>query len=357
MRRRKQLTEIPTLAEIRSTVHDFGITHIGVASPEVLADTRATLLDRKAAGLNDTMEFTYRNPDRSTDPRRAVDGAQSVIVAARPYLTDVDPERPGPAPHARVGRYAWENHYEPLRAGLRVVARQLKASGHRATVFADDNSIVDRAIAHRAGLGWFGKNANLLLPGAGSYFVLGSLITTAAYPPNTVPASDGCGSCTQCLDDCPTGAIIAPGVIDAAKCLSWVMQKPGAIPPEYRVAMHDRIYGCDDCQDVCPISVRLGKRNTVALDSGAQAWVNALELLAADDDWIAERYGHWYIAGREMRWLRRNSLVVIGNVADPADREARAMVERYRADPDAVLAEHADWALHRLDERQQLTSP
>lgn len=357
MSRRKQHVEPPTLDQIRITVADFGITHIGVASAEVLADTRRELFERKAAGLNDTMEFTYRNPERSTDPRRAVDGANSVIVAARPYLTDVDPVEPSSRPHARVGRYAWENHYAPLRAGLRVVARQLKAGGHRAVVFADDNSIVDRAIAHRAGIGWFGKNANLLLPGAGSYFVLGSLITTAEYPANTSPANDGCGSCAQCLDDCPTGAIVAPGVIDAGKCLSWVMQKPGSIPLEYRIAMHDRIYGCDDCQDGCPISVRLGKRNTVALDPGVQAWVDALELLDATDDWIAERYGHWYIAGREMRWLRRNALVVIGNIAAPTDAESRSMVERYREDADPILAEHANWALDRLEQRLLPTSP
>lgn len=349
--------ETPTLDEIRSAVGEFGITHIGVTSAEPLIDTRSTLKRRKAVGLNDTMEFTYRNPDRSTDPRRAVEGASSVIVAARPYLTDADPEQPTDGPHARVGRYAWENHYEPLRAGLRVVAKQLKAAGHRAVVFADDNSIVDRAIAHRAGIGWFGKNANLLLPGAGSFFVLGSLITTAEYPPNAEPAKDGCGSCTRCIDDCPTGAIVAPGVIDAAKCLSWVMQKPGSIPHDYRSAMHDRIYGCDDCQDVCPISVRLGKRNTVELNPEVQAWVDALELLDADDEWVERRYGHWYIAGREMRWLRRNAIVVVGNVGDPADARVQSMLERYRCDDDPILAEHASWALNRLDQRLNSHTP
>lgn len=357
MARRKQLAETPTLADIRQTVAEFDITHVGVASADVLTDTRATLISRKAAGLNDTMEFTYRNPDRSTDPSRAVEGARSVIVAARPYLTDTDPPQPTSGPHARVGRYAWSDHYAPLRAGLRVVAKQLKAAGHRAVVFADDNSIVDRAIAHRAGIGWFGKNANLLLPGAGSFFVLGSLITTAEYEHQQTTANDGCGSCTRCIDDCPTGAIVAPGVIDASRCLSWVMQKPGTIPLEFREAMHDRIYGCDDCQDVCPISIRLGKRNTIDLDPAVQAWVDALALLDADDDWIAERYGHWYIAGREMRWLRRNALVVIGNVGDPADARVRSTVERYRADHDPILAEHAAWAARRLDQRLQPTAP
>lgn len=342
-----------TIEEIKEQLEPVGVTHVGVASAELLVDARRDLHARRDEGLHDTMEFTYRNPDRSTDPQRAVPGARSVVVAARPYLTDVDPARPAPesGPHARVGRYAWVDHYAPLRDGLRSVAKQIRRSGHRAVAFADDNSIVDRAIAYKAGIGWYGKNANLLLPGAGSWFVLGSIITTADYSPSVSSVGDGCGSCRKCLDDCPTQAIVAPGVIDAGRCLSWVLQKSGSIPNEFRQVLHDRIYGCDDCQDVCPISVRLGPRNTLALDHKARAWVDAIELLSANDEWIDEHYGYWYIAGREFRWLRRNALIVIGNVADPGDARARGVLERYRAGIDAILAEHAEWAIARLEQR------
>lgn len=347
----RPVTAPPDLDVVRSLLAPYDVTHVGVASAGVLDDARGAIVERKAAGLHDTMQFTYRNPERSTDPRRAVPGARSVIVAARSYLTDDDPPRPAGGPQARVGRYAWSDHYAPLRTGLRDVARALKAAGHRAVAFADDNSMVDRAIAHRAGLGWFGKNANLLLPGAGSWFVLGCVVTTAEYEPAARPAADGCGSCTRCLDDCPTGAIVAPGVIDAGRCLSWIMQKPGSIPDEFREAIHDRIYGCDDCQDVCPVSIRLGTRHTIPLDSLTDAWVDAVRLLAATDEEIAERQGHWYVAGREMRWLRRNALIVIGNVAGPLDRAALDAVERYRLGDDPVLAEHAAWARQRLEAR------
>jgi epoxyqueuosine reductase len=217
--------------------------------------------------------------------------------------------------------------------------------------FADDNSIVDRAVAHRAGLGWYGKNANLLLPGAGSWYVLGCIVTTAVYEPAVDTVADGCGTCRRCIDDCPTGAIVAPGVIDARRCLSWILQKPGTIPEEYRVAIGDRIYGCDDCQDACPISVRLGPRDAIEFDPSADAWVDAIELLDADDEWIEQRYGHWYIADRDLRWVRRNALIVVGNVADPADGRARGVVDRYRAGIDPILAEHATWAATRLHER------
>ena len=359
MTRHRDGAALPTLHEIERVAAPHGITHLGVASAEILESTRSVLHQRKADGLNDGMQFTYRNPDRSTDPARAVVDARSVIVAARPYLTTTDPDPPAGGVSARVGRYAWVDHYEPLRVGLRVVAERIKDAGHRADVHADDNSMVDRAIAYRAGIGWFGKNANLLLPGAGSFFVLGSIITTAVYEPNDEPVADGCGSCVRCLDGCPTQAIIAPGVIDGARCLSWVLQKPGPIPDEYRVAVHDRIYGCDDCQDVCPISVRLGQRHTVDLDvdgPDVQAYVDALDLLALDDATIEQRHGRWWIAGREMRWLRRNALVVIGNVAEPTDREVRAVLERYRSDDDPILAEHAGWAAARLDERANFDS-
>lgn len=343
-----------SIDEIRELLAHDGIHHVGVTTADVLTDTLHELRRRKEANLHDGMGFTYRKPERSTDPTRAVENARSVIVAARTYLTDTDPPTPDAhtGPHARVGRYAWVDHYAPLRSSLRQVARRIRRAGHRAVAFADDNAIVDRAVAHRAGLGWYGKNANLLLPGAGSWFVLGSIVTTAEYPPAESSAPDGCGTCRRCIDDCPTGAIVAPGVIDAARCLSWVLQKPGTVPEHFRAAIHDRIYGCDDCQTACPISVRLGPRSTVALDADADAWIDAVWLLTADDEAVLERCRHWYIADRDLRWVRRNALIVAGNVGDPADGHVAGVLERYRSGIDPILAEHAAWALARLRERR-----
>ncbi len=353
--RAASVSALPTIDEITGELTTFGITHVGVTTAEMLADARSAIRDRIERDLVDGMRFTFKNPERSTNPAASMPTARSVIVAARPYLTEVDPARPA-GPHARIGRYAWEDHYAPLRAGLRQVGRRLKRAGHRSVAFADDNSMVDRAVAERAGLGWFGKNANLLLPGAGSFFVLGSLVTTAEYAPNDTSVSDGCGGCTRCVDGCPTDAIIEPGVIDAARCLSWVLQKPGSIPHEFRRPIHDRIYGCDDCQDVCPISVRLGRRNTIALNDEAVAWADVEWILRAGDDDIEARHGRWYIADRDMRWLRRNALVVLGNVADPDSPSAAELLARYRAGDDPILAEHAHWAVTRLEERRTTTS-
>ena len=339
---------LPTWEEITEMGAQHGIDHMGVAPAAVLDRALDALTARKAAGLHAGMQFTYRNPERSTDPARAVRDARSVIVAARPYRSTDEPPRPD-GPHASVGRYAWVDHYAPLRVGLREIAKRIKAAGFHAVAFADDNSIVDREVAYLAGVGWFGKNANILLPGAGSFFVLGSVITSAPYPV-AEPLDDGCGACTRCLEGCPTEAIVAPGVVDANRCLAWLLQQPGPFPVEFREALGDKLYGCDDCQTVCPPSVRFGQHHRVALDGDEApvAWVHLVDLLESSDEELLERHGHWYVADRDPRWWRRNALVILGNIGDPADPGTRRVLERYRSGADELLREHAAWALQRL---------
>lgn len=354
MRRPEPLPSFPEIVQRLST---HGIDHVGVTTADVLVEARTALVERREQGLHDGMGFTYRDPLRSTDPVRAVAGARSVIVAARSYLGDDVPPPASAAVPARVARYAWVDHYAPLRSALREVATSIRRAGHRAVAFADDNAVVDRAVAHRAGLGWFGKNANLLLPGAGSWFVLGSIVTTADYTESGPdhPVADGCGSCRRCIEGCPTDAIIAPGVVDARRCISWILQKPGSVAPVDREAIDDRIYGCDDCQDVCPISVRLGPRHPAPPTdpphepgTGVQPWIDALGMLQATDEELLAAVGHWYVSGRDPRWLRRNALVVVGNRADPTDPRVRTALHAYAGSDDELLAEHARWALDRL---------
>ena len=331
-------------------VIEFGMAHgldaVGVAPADVMQRARGLLHERKAAGLHAGMSFTYKNPDRSTDPGRSVAGARSIVVAARSYL-EPDPVTDGDRPVGQVARYAWRDHYEPLRAGLWEIARALRRTGERAVVFADDNSLVDREAAYRAGLGWFGKNANILLPGRGSWFVLGAVVTTADLEPAAEPVADGCGGCRRCLDGCPTGAIIAPGVVDANRCLAWLLQKPGEFPIEFRSALGDRLYGCDDCQEVCPPNTRHG-RVEHAPAAPPRTTVDVLDLLTGTDDEVLATNGRWYLADRNPRWLRRNALVVAGNLlaVAPDDRLTTA-VAAHAAGTDPMLADHARWALDR----------
>ena len=340
------------LDQVRSILRAHGIGHVGVAPATVLDRARAALIDRRASGLADRMQFTYRNPQRSTDPDRVVPGARSIIAAALTYHTD-PPAASDPSRSGRVARYARADHYGLLWVALGEVADRLEADGHRAKVLVDDNAIVDREVAWLAGLGWFGKNANLLISGAGSHFVLGCVVTTADLLDEVVePVADGCGPCTRCLDGCPTGAIVRPGVVDAGRCLAWLLQRDGTFPLEFREALGDRIYGCDDCQEVCPPTVRLGRRWPTGLDAEAGAVVDVVEMLDPDDDRLLERFGRWYIAQRDPRWLRRNAIVVLGNIADPDDLEVRDRLTEFVDGDDDFLAEHARWALGRIDRRR-----
>jgi epoxyqueuosine reductase len=361
---------VPDAAELVELGRAHGLDAVGVTPAVPFTSTRRALEERKAQGLHGGMAFTYRAPERSSDARQALPDAKAIVVAARSYLRP-QPAASSPGPGARggrarerrrhrrptgaVARYAWTDHYRPLREGLQVVARALKSEGWRARVLADDNALVDRAAAQRAGLGWFGKNANLLLPGQGSWFVLGSVVTDAplvAAPPEPVP--DGCGTCRRCLDGCPTEAIVAPGVVDARRCLAWLLQVEGPFPRDHRVALGDRIYGCDDCQEVCPPNRRATRRQPTAGetttddDGQLQAETDLLAMLDATDDELLDRYGRWYVPRREARYLRRNALVVLGNVGDPADPEVAAALERALADDDPLLRGHAVWAARRL---------
>lgn len=341
------------MVALRELGREHGLDHIGVAPAAVMQRALAALQNRKEAGLHDSMQFTYRNPVRSTDPSRAVAGAQAMLVAARSYVLD---EPPVPdEPSGAVARYAWVDHYAPLREGLQQIVRRLRADGYSAVAFADDNSVVDREAAWLGGLGWFGKNANVLLPGAGSFFVLGSVITTAPLPVAAEPMADGCGACRRCIDGCPTGAIVAPGVVDAARCLAWLLQRPGVFPREYRAALGNRIYGCDECQTVCPPTVRFERASKRGEASEpVQAWVPLLQMLDADDESLMRDHGRWYIANRNPVWLRRNALVVLGNVADPGDERVAAVLRHYLEHADPMLRAHAVWAAAQIGRHDML---
>ena len=339
------------LAGLFEFARDLGLHRIGVTDAAVLDRARPELERRRREGLSDTMGFTFRDPVRSTDPTRAVEGARSIIVAGLSYHLDDDPETDDLPPlTARVARYARHDFYTPLRTALQKVALRLRADGFRAVVFADENDLVDREVAWRAGLGWFGKNANLLLPGAGSWFVLGSVVTDAQLQPAAKPVPDGCGACRACIDDCPTGAIVEPGVVDARRCLAWLVQKPGVFPREFRGALGNRIYGCDDCQESCPPTVRLADRVTGRVDiGGTGAYIDTLEILTSTDEHLLERFGRWYLAERNPRWLRRNALVILGNTAAGIDDERVGRVLRqYLEGDDPLLRAHALWAASRI---------
>jgi epoxyqueuosine reductase len=161
--------------------------------------------------------------------------------------------------------------------------------------------------------------------------------------------ADGCGTCRRCLDGCPTGAIVAPGVVDARRCLAWLVQAEGPFPVEFRDALGDRVYGCDDCQEVCPPSRRSAQAAEPVDPDGA--WADLLWMLDATDADLLDRHGRWYVPRRDPRYLRRNALLALGNSADPDDARVRSRLESFAEGDDDLLAEHASWALVRLGRR------
>ena len=389
-------TGLATTAALLAVGRENGLHAVGVADALIQEPARSVLTVRKAAGLAGDMQFTYRNPSRSTDPETALPGARSIIAGAWAYghWTAADPQpagAPQPAgsqpagarsdhrakpPHrpltGAVARYSWHDHYADLERALHAMADVLIAAGHRAVVVADSNKLVDRNVAWRAGLGWYGKNSNLLLPGAGSWFVLGSVVTDAVLEPTGPPMADGCGPCSQCIDDCPTAAIVAPGVVDATRCLAWMVQAPGPIPIEYRTAVGDRIYGCDDCQDVCPPNrsadrSRAAEAPALETDQGQpvsfgpvaepdRVRVDVEWLLTADDREVLARHGRWYIPKRNVDYLRRTALVVLANIAEPPDPRVEPLLRRYLAHPEPMVRAHAVWSAKRLG-RDDLLEP
>ena len=244
---------LPDLDGLERIGFKNGLDAFGVAKAKQFTSVLNILQERKSQGLHAGMEFTYRNPTRSTTPTITMPEAQSLIVGARTYWKPEQQRLPQSKPLGRVALYAQEDHYKKLKEGLSAIATELKKNGFKARILVDDNALVDREAAYQAGIGWYGKNANILIPRRGSWFVLGSVLTDAKFETNS-PIEESCGSCTNCIDACPTQAIVSPGVIDGNRCLAWLVQSAEDFPHEFREALGDRIYGCDDCQDVCPIN-------------------------------------------------------------------------------------------------------
>ena len=308
--------------------------------------------ERRDRGLHGGMHFTFGNPARSTDPAAALPGAQSLVVGARSYARARPDAALQESNRGQVARYAWSDYYAELRSALGVIGTRLTDLGWRARVLADDNALVDRAAAYRAGLGWYGKNTNLLLEGRGSMFVLGAVITDAPLPVSDERVADGCGPCQRCITACPTEAIVAPGVLDARRCLAWLLQAPGSFPIEYRAGLGGRIYGCDDCQETCPPNqLEIRRRPPPPAEPSVQTSVDLVWMLGASDDELMARVGRWYIARRDPRYVRRNALIALGNVGDPRDPSVVDAIESYRVGDDDLLREHAEWAAERLASR------
>jgi epoxyqueuosine reductase len=311
-----------------------GLDRMGICAADPFPGVRETLVERRSNGLSGGLGFTFSRPDEAADVRKTFPWARSLVVGVASYLPAAgDPGARGPGA-GRVARFATEDHYRPLRSALAEVAGVLHRAGHRAEILVDDSRLVDRAAAVRAGVGWWGKNGMVLAPSIGPWFLIGSLAIDVELETDR-PMIRDCGTCEACLPACPTGALVAPGVLDARRCLAALLQQKAPIPLEFRRAVGDRIYGCDDCLEACPPGSRL-RADSVA----RRGRHDAGRLLLLEDDELLDRFEHFYVPGRDAKYLRRNLLVVLGNTGGDVQ-----VLIRFLADPDPLLRGHAAWAL------------
>jgi epoxyqueuosine reductase len=331
-----------TQAELQRHALELGLDVVGATPAEPYAETERHIRERDARGLFGGMRFTMAQPEISCHPETLVPGARSVVSAALGYYA-AGPE-PGPG-EGRLPRYTWSDRYAELRAKLEALAERL---GGTSRVLVDENQHVDREAAARSGVGFYGKNTLLITRRHGSWVVLGTIVTDVEVEPSP-PLGVDCGSCTLCVDACPTDALDEIGVLDATRCLSYWTQAPGAIPEEYRAPLGDRVYGCDICQDVCPWNRGVEKRRADERPpAGAEPAVSLVEWLEADAAGLRARYDRLYFPRNDVRYLRRNALVAAGNVGGD---DARAAVAAHAASDDPLLRDHAEWALTRIDAR------
>ncbi len=314
-------------AEIKRRALALGFDRVGLATLE--PNAHADELDRwLAAGYAGTMRYLGRQASKRKAPARIMPGAHAAVVALTNYWHGwVDPGAPGRGPgvnplapvSGRVAQYAWSADYHAVLGGrlerLAAAIREV-APGARTRAYVDAGPVPERELAQRAGLGWVGKNMMLIHPEIGSFTFIGVVLTDAALAPDLPFEADRCGTCRRCLDACPTAAFVAPHVLDARACISYLtIEHRGEFTDAERHMVGDWVFGCDVCQDVCPWNVSFARASTDAgLAPRADVAVPDLRaLLAADDATFARRWGDTPFERPGPDGMRRNAAAVLAN--------------------------------------------
>jgi epoxyqueuosine reductase len=332
--------------ELRDRARAEGFDACGLASASRLDRDGAALEAWLANDRHAEMHWMARDPSKRADPRELLPGCNSVVVLAMNYWPGPE-DALNPEGSARVALYARGRDYH------KVLARKLKRlaawldekAGCVSRVFVDTGPVLERAWAERAKLGWIGKNANLLTRELGSWLLLGEILTTATLEAAAAQNEEFCGTCTACLDACPTGAIVSDGVVDSNLCISyWTIEHRGAIPPARRPGIRDWIFGCDVCQEVCPWNQSFA-RPAVGDPFSRREDLRGLdpeEVLGLDEATFRSRYSGTSLMRAKWQGMRRNACVVLGNRADAGALPTLALA---LDDEDAVVASHAAWAV------------
>ncbi len=310
------------------------------------------------AGHHGDMAWLARHPERRVDPAQALPGAKSMVIVALSYhVADPDPAWWNDPLRGRIARYAWAPDYHdrmtPMLAELGAAIREKIGQPVGMRWYVDTGPVLEREHAERAGLGFVGKNTLLISPLFGSYLLLGEILMEMALPPVGVrpdgEAAGTCGSCRRCQDICPTHAFPAPWILDSNKCISYLtIEHKGSIPEHLRPLMKNWIYGCDECQSICPwvkqFSAPPRKHAYAKLDPDVCA-PSLLDLMALDARGFNRRFKGYPMTRTKRRGVLRNAAVALGN---SGRAEAVPVLEHALLDPEPLIVEHARWALSRL---------
>ena len=303
------------------------------------------------------MTWLARNAAKRIDPQKILPGAKSILTLAASYGAGTHSALRTPR-SGIVARYARHTDYHDVLAGplqqLAGFIDSLGGPGTRSLWYADTGPLLERDLAQRAGLGFTGKHTNLISRRLGNWIFLAEILTTLELPPDA-PEKNRCGTCVRCLDACPTRAITAPFQLDARRCISYLtIELKGSIPLEFRPAIGNRIYGCDDCLAVCPWNkfARDGSLMKPHAREGL-ATPDLLELLALDDAGFKKKFAGTPMLRTKRRGLLRNVGVALGNVGDAS---ALPPLDRAAHDPEPVIAEHARWAIAEIERRKAASS-
>ncbi len=333
---------------IRAKALALGFHAVGFAPATLGPEARTRLAAFLAAGQHGEMGWMADRAEQRSQPQALWPEARSVVAVGLSYAPDEDPLGTLAQPdRGNVSVYARNRDYHDVVKGMLKHLGAFIASrfGPDVKVFVDTAPVMEKPLAQRAGLGWQGKHTNLVSRAHGSWLFLGEVMTTLALPPDPA-GTDRCGTCSRCLQACPTDAFPAPYRLDATRCISYLtIEHAGPIPHELRPLMGNRIYGCDDCLAVCPWN-RFAQAAHPKLQAREDLRAPRLAELAALDD---ARFRALFAGSPVKRIGRdrfvRNVLTAIGNSGDMALLPA---AERLRADPNTVVAEAADWAVARL---------
>ncbi len=349
------LSKVSLEDQVRECAFSLGFDLVGITdSGPFEGDEKAAIKRINDGHMEGYPWYTKERVRKMNRPQLLLDNARSVISLATSYLT-TEPDT-GTFKNGRVARYAWgDDYHKVLKSKLKdfcVKLQEISGRDINTRVFVDDGPMNDRAAARRSGVGWFGKNTNILTPTHGSWVFLSQVITDLYLKPDS-PLKKTCGNCVKCIDDCPTGAIVAPYVIDNEKCISYLtIELRGVIPRKLRTLMGDWIFGCDICQDVCPVNKKASQGNLDAFHQRPGfSTPDLVEILNMDQAEFSTKYKDSPIKRAKLVGLKRNACVALGNNGDP---NAITALSTALKTTENVVRIHAAWALGTIGGKNSL---